>query len=136
MECKLKEIDKILKDEQENCSICDQVRGEGGSWSSSGRLGPPSVVFDVNTNVGSLTMESDRVQLTSHSGFSSIKANVGVFKGKWQFEVMIATKGVMQVGFATHKCRFSTEKGVGDSVDSYAFDGNRVRKWNVNTFGE
>lgn len=31
-------------------------------------------------------------------------------------------------------CRFSQEKGVGDTENSYAYDGNRVRKWNVNTY--
>lgn len=28
---------------------------------------------------------------------------------------------------------FSTQEGVGDTPDSYAYDGNRVRKWNVTT---
>lgn len=36
----------------------------------------------------------------------------------------------MQIGWATRGCRFSQETGVGDTVDSYAYDGNRVRKWN------
>lgn len=42
----------------------------------------------------------------------------------------MGTKGVMQIGWATRGCRFSQETGVGDTVDSYAYDGNRVRKWN------
>ena len=37
----------------------------------------------------------------------------------------------MQVGWATAKCEFNEEEGVGDTKDSYAFDGNRIRKWNV-----
>lgn len=57
-----------------------------------------------------------------------------MFRGKWQYEVMLASKGVMQVGWATQRCRFSQEKGVGDTEDSYAYDGNRVRKWNLNTY--
>lgn len=99
-----------------------------------GRLGPGHAMFDVSTNVGSLIIDCDRLGLSSHSAFSSIKATVGVFRGKWQYEVMLGSKGVMQVGWATQKCRFSQEKGVGDTEDSYAFDGNRVRKWNLNTF--
>lgn len=47
---------------------------------------------------------------------------------------MLGTKGVMQVGWATLGCKFSEEKGVGDTPDSYAYDGNRQRKWNVATF--
>ncbi len=40
---------------------------------------------------------------------------------------MLNTKGVMQLGWATTCCQFSQEKGVGDTNDSYAYDGNRVR---------
>ena len=31
-----------------------------------------------------------------------------------------------------------TQEGVGDTQDSYAYDGNRIRKWNVKTlkYGE
>lgn len=53
--------------------------------------------------------------------------------GKWQFEVQLGTKGVMQIGWATRGCRFSQETGVGDTFDSYAYDGNRIRKWNSYT---
>lgn len=28
---------------------------------------------------------------------------------------------------------FFAQEGVGDTPDSYAYDGNRVRKWNVTT---
>uniref|UniRef100_A0A8C9TBS4 Ring finger protein 123 n=1 Tax=Scleropages formosus TaxID=113540 RepID=A0A8C9TBS4_SCLFO len=39
----------------------------------------------------------------------------------------------MQIGWCTLDCRFNQEEGVGDTPDSYAYDGNRVRKWNVTT---
>uniref|UniRef100_A0A8C4XKG5 Ring finger protein 123 n=1 Tax=Falco tinnunculus TaxID=100819 RepID=A0A8C4XKG5_FALTI len=39
----------------------------------------------------------------------------------------------MQIGWCTLNCRFNQEEGVGDTPDSYAYDGNRVRKWNVTT---
>jgi hypothetical protein len=35
------------------------------------------------------------------------------------------------VGWATIRCPFTHEHGVGDAQDSYAYDGHRVRKWNV-----
>ncbi|RWS07923.1 E3 ubiquitin-protein ligase RNF123-like protein [Dinothrombium tinctorium] len=103
-------------------------------WSPYGRLGAERVVFDVTASTGHINTDFARLSLSSHSGFSSIRANVGVFKGKWMYEVMLGTKGVMQVGWATNRCKFSQEKGVGDTPDSYAYDGNRVRKWNLNTF--
>ena len=37
----------------------------------------------------------------------------------------------MQLGWATAGCQFSNEEGVGDSVDSYAYDGKRVQRWNI-----
>ena len=52
-------------------------------------------------------------------------------QGKWLYEVTLGTGGIMQLGWATHACQFSNEEGVGDSPDSYAFDGKRVRKWNI-----
>ncbi|KAI1287430.1 putative E3 ubiquitin-protein ligase [Halotydeus destructor] len=135
---KLKEIEDKFKGgnspESEGCFLCDEVRRSSNSWSPAGRLGPVQAMFDVSTNIGSLIIDCDRLGISSHSGFSSIKASVGVFKGKWQYEVMLNTKGVMQVGWATQKCRFSQEKGVGDTEDSYSYDGSRVRKWNLNTF--
>lgn len=143
IECKMNEIDALFKDveeesDSEGCSLCDQLRRESRCWSPTGRLGPSLVVFDINTNVGSLVMDCDRLSVSSQSGFSSIKATTGVFKGKWQYEVMLGSKGVMQVGWATHNCKFSHEKGVGDTVDSYSYDGSRVRKWNLSTspYGE
>lgn len=42
-------------------------------------------------------------------------------------QVSLGSKGVMQVGWATAKCEFNDEQGVGDTPDSFAFDGNRIR---------
>lgn len=145
MDGKMREIDRIFRQEDEvefseGCSMCEEMhRRESGPWLASiGRLGQEVVNFDASTSIGSLSMDLDRVSIASHSGFSSIKANVCVFRGKWQYEVLLSSKGVMQIGWATKHCSFSQEKGVGDSSDSYAFDGSRVRKWNLNTdpYGE
>lgn len=103
-------------------------------WSSDGRLGPPTTHFDSKSVVGSFTSGLDRLVLNSQDNFSTIRANVCVYKGRWQYELMLGTKGVMQVGWSTLGCKFSEEKGVGDTQDSYAYDGNRQRKWNVATF--
>uniref|UniRef100_A0A803SMG2 E3 ubiquitin-protein ligase RNF123 n=1 Tax=Anolis carolinensis TaxID=28377 RepID=A0A803SMG2_ANOCA len=65
--------------------------------------------------------------------FGSIRATTCVYKGKWIYEVLISSQGLMQIGWCTLNCRFNQEEGVGDTPDSYAYDGNRVRKWNVTT---
>lgn len=88
-----------------------------------------------------------------------------VSAGKWAYEVLISSQGLMQIGWCTLYCRFNQEvtfivllfkvlvilmkqlwrhvnqvcvlsalqEGVGDTIDSYAYDGNRVRKWNLTT---
>ncbi|XP_035827720.1 E3 ubiquitin-protein ligase RNF123 [Aplysia californica] len=103
-----------------------------------GRLGPPECCFDIITNVGTIIVDPDRLGISSHSNFSSIKASCCVYEGKWVYELMLGSKGVMQLGWCTSNCRFSQEEGVGDTRDSYAYDGSRLRKWNVRTkrYGE
>ncbi|XP_064483653.1 E3 ubiquitin-protein ligase RNF123-like isoform X2 [Ornithodoros turicata] len=102
--------------------------------SDYGKLGPDHVVFDVGTNVGAFVLDKDRLSLASESKFNTIRGTCCVFKGKWHYELMLGSKGVMQVGWATYNCKFSQEKGVGDTRDSYSYDGNRIRKWNVATY--
>ncbi|GIL47203.1 hypothetical protein Vafri_4076 [Volvox africanus] len=95
---------------------------------SPGRLGP--TVVEVDYVVGAIETSSSGV-LTSTANFSSCRANVCVFSGKWQYETTICSAGIMQIGWATLQCPFTSEEGVGDAPDSYAFDGKRVRKWHV-----
>lgn len=102
--------------------------------SDYGRLGPHHVTFDICSKFGTFLVSQDRLGLSSQRDFNTIRATCCVYKGKWQYELMLGTKGAMQVGWATNSCKFSQEKGVGDTPDSYAYDGNRVRKWNVATF--
>ncbi|XP_060567835.1 E3 ubiquitin-protein ligase RNF123-like [Ruditapes philippinarum] len=121
----------------------DAVKGQQITDTSEpveGRLGPVDVTFqfDIHTNVGTLIVDQDRLGLSSQSNFSSMKANCCVYRGKWAYEVMLGSKGVMQIGWCTIKCKFSQEEGVGDTEDSYAYDGSRQRKWNKTTqkYGE
>nr|CAD7404785.1 unnamed protein product [Timema cristinae] len=99
-----------------------------------GRIGPAVVHFDTATHVGLFVVGSDRLSVNSQSNFSTIRANVCLYGGKWQYEIQLGSKGVMQLGWATSSCKFSQEIGVGDTVSSFAYDGNRVRKWNVATY--
>ncbi|KAL0100684.1 hypothetical protein PUN28_019225 [Cardiocondyla obscurior] len=112
------------------------------SWNSDddreGRIGPHLVRFDVSVHHGLCIISPDRLSVNSQSSFSTMRANTGVFKGKWMYEVQLGSKGVMQVGWGTAQCKFNQQYGVGDTPNSYAYDGNRVRKWNVSThkYGE
>uniref|UniRef100_A0A803SYW3 E3 ubiquitin-protein ligase RNF123 n=1 Tax=Anolis carolinensis TaxID=28377 RepID=A0A803SYW3_ANOCA len=99
-----------------------------------GRLGPSIVVLDHTSGFeGLLLVDDDLLGVIGHSNFGSIRATTCVYKGKWIYEVLISSQGLMQIGWCTLNCRFNQEEGVGDTPDSYAYDGNRVRKWNVTT---
>lgn len=37
--------------------------------------------------------------------------------GKWQYEVILHTAGIQQLGWATISCPFTSEEGVGDAPD-------------------
>ncbi|XRA97558.1 E3 ubiquitin-protein ligase RKP [Pycnococcus provasolii] len=76
-------------------------------------------------------MGANAGDVESVSNFSSWKANACVFGGKWQYEVCLRTAGIQQIGWVTDACSFTHEEGVGDASDSYAYDGKRVKKWNV-----
>lgn len=73
------------------------------------------------------------------SNFSSVRGGIDVpCEGRWMFEVQLNTPGIMQLGWVTPLTVYTSEDGVGDSRDSYAYDGKRVRKWNVESmsYGE
>lgn len=99
-----------------------------------GRLGPPTVVLDHTAGFeGLLLVDDDLLGVIGHSNFGTIRSTTCVYKGKWVYEVLISSQGLMQIGWCTVSCRFNQEEGVGDTHHSYAYDGNRVRKWNVTT---
>ncbi|KAJ2941283.1 hypothetical protein O0L34_g3481 [Tuta absoluta] len=99
-----------------------------------GRIGPKIVVFDASTGTGRLVLVGDeRVSVQGLSSFATIRATACVYAGKWMYEVQLGTKGIMQIGWCTPSCVFSMDTGVGDTANSYAYDGGRIRKWNVVT---
>lgn len=112
-----------------------RVMAEGDSASTSenvdGRLGPSQVYIDQKSSSGDLLWDSTRLRIESRSNFSSARANACVYKGQWMYEVTLGNCGIQQIGWATIDCPFTFEEGVGDAPDSYAYDGKRVRKWNV-----
>ena len=60
----------------------------------------------------------------------SIRANTAVFKESFYYEVTLLSDGLMQIGWCSLNTPFSSQDGVGDSQNSYAYDGYRVEKWN------
>lgn len=92
--------------------------------------GPHIVGLEEFSICGDIRIVNPPLLVESLAMFSSARANVCVWKGKWMYEVTLETSGVQQLGWATLSCPFTDHKGVGDADDSYAFDGRRVKKWN------
>ncbi|XP_064352604.1 E3 ubiquitin-protein ligase RNF123 isoform X3 [Camelus dromedarius] len=118
-------LEQLLHVDNEN----EESRGQ-----VEGRLGPSTVVLDHTGGFeGLLLVDDDLLGVIGHSNFGTIRSTTCVYKGKWVYEVLISSQGLMQIGWCTINCRFNQEEGVGDTHNSYAYDGNRVRKWNVTT---
>ena len=101
---------------------------------SNGRLGPEHVQIDKSSARGQLSYTHADLAIEASGTFSSARANVCVFAGKWQYECLIScawNSGIQQIGWAPLSCPFTAEEGVGDAPDSYAYDGKRVKKWHV-----
>ena len=75
--------------------------------------------------------EALALDIEAKSSFVSIRANTAVFRDCFYYEVTLLTDGLMQIGWCSRGTKFSRTNGVGDSPNSYAYDGYRVEKWNV-----
>jgi len=98
----------------------------------TGRVGPPFV--QLNLIKGQADCERRFTNITrvlSKGGFATFRSSTAVISGRWQFEVSLRTAGIMQFGWTTPAGRYTIEEGIGDTEDSYAYDGKRRRKWNV-----
>ncbi|CAF0832772.1 unnamed protein product [Rotaria sordida] len=93
------------------------------------RIGPSTTSLNLYSATG--IVQCTRFDYTGIGSFNTIRGDVCVFRGKWQYEVLLETRGVMQFGWCTIKCHFSQEIGVGDTWTSFSYDGGRIRKWNV-----
>jgi len=109
-----------------------------GFHTYAGRLGPEQVVLNQQDSGGNFVLRDGKLEIESHSNFSSARANVCVFSGKWMYEATLITAGIQQIGWASIDTPFTNEEGVGDSDDSFSYDGKRVKKWNLasSTYGE
>jgi hypothetical protein len=46
-----------------------------------------------------------------------VRATACVKKDKWYYETLLLSNGIMQIGWATSRCRFSPEEGYGVGDD-------------------
>jgi hypothetical protein len=101
-----------------------------------GRIGPKVCRLNKKSQYGeALFYGRDELEIEAISSFYSVRANVGVFSGRYYFEVMLKTSGLMQIGWCSLQTTFSSQNGVGDDPSSYAYDGMRVKKWNRDNLG-
>jgi hypothetical protein len=105
------------------------------------RGGPTLLTFTVNYDryIYCIRRTVCRLQFASmlaflaprRANFSSVRANVCIVKGQWMWEAQLGSDGIMQLGWCTLSSKFTSEEGVGDSPNSFAYDGKRQRRWNV-----
>jgi len=93
------------------------------------RRGPAKVVAESKS--GSLEVNTDTGRIQSRSGFSTFVANVGVTSGRWYYQVILQTRGLLQIGWATkqHAPSSAEGQGTGDDSHSWAYDGMRLKRW-------
>jgi len=90
----------------------------------------------------SMILSTNKMSISNQNWFfESVKANQFVSTSLyeetdekvdgWYFEVVIHTKGIMQIGWANEECHFNARKGigVGDTSNSCGFDGTRCKVW-------
>merc|ERR1711912_213135 len=68
----------------------------------------------------------------SYRGFPSVAAAGTILtEGKWYYEAMVLTDGLMQIGWCDTKFEGNSThgEGVGDDTHSIAYDGKRKLKW-------
>ncbi|KAF7732167.1 RING finger and SPRY domain-containing protein 1 [Apophysomyces ossiformis] len=88
-------------------------------------LNPFDATFHWKIGGNGLEIRNDRPH------FESIRASVGVRAGKWYYETLLLSDGVMQIGWATKQCQFEPEEGygVGDDENGFGFDTYRAAIW-------
>lgn len=69
---------------------------------SIGRVGPVAVKMDKKSMYGKVNFKTkENLDIECKSSFGSIRANVGVFSGRYYYEVLLKTDGLMQIGWST-----------------------------------
>ncbi|ETN22759.1 hypothetical protein PPTG_02593 [Phytophthora nicotianae INRA-310] len=84
-------------------------------------------------------VELNGFKVTALEHFPTVRlaqASITASSGLWFFEVVVLTDGLMQIGYVDGD--FTADplqgQGVGDHTNSWAYDGFRCKKWNVNSY--
>lgn len=84
---------------------------ESRSALATGRLGPQAVGLDASSATQHSAITAGGLAIESLQNFSSARANVCVFRGKWMYEVVLGSAGLQQIGWSTLRCPFTVEEG-------------------------
>jgi hypothetical protein len=81
----------------------------------------------------------DSLEVCNRSwNFETVVGSHGVSRtGKYAYEFQLGITGIIQLGWCSDLSKFNERGGygVGDDLESYAFDGTRVRKWHGRDVG-
>eukprot|EP00762_Andalucia_godoyi_P004099 ANDGO_06249.mRNA.1 E3 ubiquitin-protein ligase RKP len=130
----LSSLEKIVQD---HLDMLDQsLRYSQDLPDVNGRIGPDVTQIDQDRSWGEFDISNNA--FIAKSAFVSLRSSTCLYSGKWMYEVQLETDGVMQLGFVSRDSPFNETSGVGDFADSFAYDGRRLKKWNVQdeTYGE
>ncbi|KAG1045687.1 hypothetical protein G6F43_011236 [Rhizopus delemar] len=88
-------------------------------------LNPYDATSGMKLTNNGLELRNDR------NHFESVRATACVKRGKWYYEAQLLSHGIIQIGWATSRCRFSPDEGygVGDDCNGFAFDTFRSAVW-------
>lgn len=67
-----------------------------------GRIGPKDTILDQKNSYGELIFAAkDGLDVEAIDKFTSIRANTAVFSGRFYYEVLLLTNGLMQIGWSS-----------------------------------
>ena len=119
------------EDTNSNQENSNQENNKTSEKNRNGRIGPSDVRIEEKYCFGTTTINNETLEISSTSNFSSFRANTCLYDGKWMYEVILLSDGLQQIGWSPLSWSFTDEMGVGDFIDSYAYDGKRKKKWNI-----
>ncbi|KAG0327792.1 RING finger and SPRY domain-containing protein 1, partial [Podila humilis] len=118
---------------ENDISVRDSISGHAGSKRiASGKSSNINVMVNTLDATRHWKVSEDGLSIRNDgSTFESIRATKSVTCGKWFYEVLLVTAGIMQLGWATTHCQFSPEEGtgIGDDIHGFSFDGCRNLIW-------
>jgi hypothetical protein len=92
-----------------------------------------NVMLDVKDATKHLKLAPGGLEARNDAlSFESVRATCcAQASGVWYYEVTLFTSGIMQIGWATDRCTYKSEEGVGigDDIYSFAYDGQRGLLW-------